>query len=337
MAAVAARLAAADAAIVNLESPLARSPRTSRGAYDLAGDPAAAAFLSEAGVDVVTVANNHTTDNGSAGVAETLSAVREFGLLAVGAGADVASATQPALLEVGGVRLAVLAFDGTGLGVPAGPSWAGIARYDRETARHLLAALEGRADVRAVSLHWGLEDAVVPNQTQRTVAAELVAAGADLIVGHHPHVVQPVEWLARPGRPPALIAWSVGNLLFDALEPDRQRGMILETFLTRSGVRAFRAVATYTDWRGAVLREGEDAGAALEARLQPHGAPWPSARGRDGERWWLPPCFAEPLVTTAAEAERAWPGLAGCLADAARAPSGTARGVPPGAALDRPR
>ncbi len=295
---VAPYLRAADLAVVNLEGPLTQAPRISRGPYDLRGDPAAAAYLAEAGVDLALVANNHTTDNGAAGLAETLAVLRSAGVEAVGGG-ELAAANSPALFTVRGVRLGVLAFDATGLGVPASPSAWGVARYDQQTARRELAALADRVDVRVVSLHWGVEDQVVPGQAQRSVAAELLSAGADLIVGHHPHVVQPIEWVARPGRTPALIAWSLGNLLFDALEPDRQRGMILETWLTKSGVRAFRPVPTYTDWRGAQVRSSVADELDLETRLLGRGAPLPSAYSRDGRRWWLSP--ARLMATTGVE------------------------------------
>lgn len=281
-------LAAADLRIANLEGQLTTAPRRRGEGHDLTGHPAHVPVLALAGLDLVGVANNHATDNGRAGLAESLAVLHEAGIATVGGGVR-AAAYRPALFERHGLRIAVLAFNLVPGSLGATDTAVGVAAYDTPAMARAVRAARSAADLVFVMPHWGVELAPVAAVEQRRMARYLVDAGADAILGHHPHVVQEVAWLARPSRRPALVAYSLGNFVFDSLEPDAQRGAVLWTRADRDGVLAFRALPLRTTWLGTEPLLAPRAEASLRDRLWP----WPAARSTpvqgDGLAWYLSP------------------------------------------------
>jgi poly-gamma-glutamate capsule biosynthesis protein CapA/YwtB (metallophosphatase superfamily) len=127
-------------------------------------------------------------------------------------------------LAIRGLRLAFLALDDVS------------APINMEAARQVLAGMRHRSDVVFVSIHWGHEYRHAPGQRQFELAAALTAAGADLIWGHHPHVLQPIETIEVGGRQ-ALVAWSLGNALFDQVAPPAARqSLVLLVSISHEGV-----------------------------------------------------------------------------------------------------
>jgi poly-gamma-glutamate synthesis protein (capsule biosynthesis protein) len=214
-------LAGADLAFGNLESPLTAAPLL-RPAVDLRGPPASAGVLARLGIDLLSLANNHSWDAGDAGLRETMEALRSVGLAAVGPSA------VPWRGVLNGSRLVFLAFDDT------------QADLDLREAAIAVASERGRADLVLVSLHWGVELEPAPNERERHIALALAEAGADLIVGHGPHVLQEIEWVWGAGRGrPTLVAYSLGNALFDSpAPPAARRSAVLIVHLDRLGVRS---------------------------------------------------------------------------------------------------
>ncbi|HYN89212.1 MAG TPA: CapA family protein [Ardenticatenaceae bacterium] len=282
------RLAISDLQIANLEGPLTTQPRVTANPYNLTAPPERVSLLVAAGFDAVSVANNHATDNDRSGAAETVATLREAGILPIGGGNNAEEAYAPVFIDHGGLRLALLAYDVTGACFPATADAAGCARFDPATARAAIAAAREQANVVIVQLHWGVEYAPTENQEQRAIAHQLAAAGADAVIGHHPHVVQPVEWIARVGRRPTFVAYSLGNFVFDSYAEDARRGTLIETLLTTDGVIAFRALPFYTDWQGLVPLDTPEAHAALTERLLPNLANRVSVQLKHGA-WWMPP------------------------------------------------
>ena len=200
-----AALAAADLAIVNLETSVGTggSPEPGKRFTFSAGREAFAA-LSAAGVDVASMANNHALDFGRARLPSTMRAVRAAGeadppLSVIGIGRDEQEAFLPALAEVGDALVATLAASLADQDPTADPTghWAatgarsGIA--DATDPSRLLSAVrrvDGTADVVVVYLHWGIQGARCPSPDQRSIAARLVGAGADVVVGSHAHQLQ---------------------------------------------------------------------------------------------------------------------------------------------------
>ncbi|MGH3343623.1 MAG: CapA family protein [Carbonactinosporaceae bacterium] len=234
------RLAAADLTVGNLESSLSRSGAARQGDDSFGADPRALRGLRLAGFDVLTLANNHVGDYGQRALVQTVERVHREGIVPVGAGADAREARRPAIVERSGVRFGFLAFNAIGETPKAGPGTPGAAQLrmqprlgplHRPELAALLAdvrALRPRVDVVTVLPHWGDQYTHDPVPDQRAVARALVGAGADLVVGSHPHWVQASEETRG-----ALIAYSLGNFVFDMdFSRETQRGIALElTFL----------------------------------------------------------------------------------------------------------
>ncbi len=223
-------LTIADLAFANLESPLTHAPLVA-ASYDLRASPDVNTILSKAGFDLVSLANNHTFDAGPQGLGDTLQALQSAGILPIG------PQETPQLTRVNGLTLAWYAFDD--IRQPLDP----------QKIERLLATDRDRADLQIVSIHWGSEGKTTPNGRQRQLAQALANGGADLIVGHHPHVLQPVEWIWGNGRGrPTLVAFSLGNALFDQGAPPAARyGALLLVSVTPLGMKGVCALPFQID------------------------------------------------------------------------------------------
>jgi poly-gamma-glutamate capsule biosynthesis protein CapA/YwtB (metallophosphatase superfamily) len=247
-------LRSADLATANMELPLTTGGASADKAITLRAGPEIAPSLCDAGIGLVTVANNHALDYGADGLYDTLSALHDAGVVAVGGGRDLEEALQPALVSVGGARVAVFGLASTlPPGFAAGPGRPGIAPVRvrsrfyvdavtldeqpgmspwveteiveedvRRTCERVGSARE-ETDLVVVHIHWG-----IPNRWcaafqgpladyQQPLGRALIDAGVDLVVGHHPHVVHGVERYKD-----GLIAYSLGHLLFHSMAEDRE-------------------------------------------------------------------------------------------------------------------
>jgi poly-gamma-glutamate synthesis protein (capsule biosynthesis protein) len=238
--------AGADHVFANLEVALTEQTSPADKLVCLRAAPELAAEFVAANIDVVTLANNHTMDFGTEGMRETRRAIGAIGLPGVGAGENVAEALTPVILGSAPVRTAFLGLSAT---LPAGAAAAAnrggvaplrvrtdyvldpviaaeepamapfvhtvVSEADLERACAAVAAAKRGAELVVVALHWGVSTGLVPAVQgwlatyQQPVAHRLIDAGADAIIGHHPHVLQGVE--SYRGRP---IFYSLGNLLF---------------------------------------------------------------------------------------------------------------------------
>jgi poly-gamma-glutamate capsule biosynthesis protein CapA/YwtB (metallophosphatase superfamily) len=230
------RLAEADITLVNLESTLARLGPPTQGIESFAADPRARRGLRLAGVDVVSLANNHSGDFGPASLLRTIDLLRAGGFTVVGAGADRAVAERPAVVRRNGVSVGFVGFNAIGETPPAGPDQPGanalampprtgpldtrrLARLTRQVAD-----LSERVDVVVVVPHWGDQYTARPVAAQTEVGRALLAAGADIVVGGHPHWVQSIERVQD-----RLLVHSLGNLVFDmTFMPETQEGVVAE-------------------------------------------------------------------------------------------------------------
>lgn len=203
----------ADIAFANLETPIA--PGTGRPGRPMVFNAPAdlPGALKASGFTIVATANNHAFDQGPKGLQETLERLDQAGLVAVGSGADRARAEAPRILEVKGLRIAFLAFTdvfNVDLNARADRPW--VRAMDPEEAARAVRAARAQADAVVVSVHWGAEYLHTPLARQRAVAKALAEAGADLVLGHHPHVLQPVEVLESGGHR-TVVAYSLGNFI----------------------------------------------------------------------------------------------------------------------------
>src|SRR5437773_9079522 len=255
--ALVAPLIDADIGFANLEGALTDGGRPWPKGYNFRTPPPLAGGLARAHVNVVTLANNHTMDYGPYGLADTLRTLDADGVQHVGAGTDAAAAHASAMVEVRGVRVAFLGYVATpdesgGFSIrqwTAGPGTPGIALGLTDAITADVTAAKRTADFVIVAVHAGDEYRRMPNATQRALADAALAAGADAYIGAHPHVVQPVEM-----RGHQLVAWSLGNFIFDldnvdlANIPEPRVSLILKLTLTKGqGVASFEAIPVTLD------------------------------------------------------------------------------------------
>ena len=229
-------LRAADLVAGNLESPIStRGVAVQNKKFTLRAEPLAAQALKAAGVRVVSLANNHAMDFGPLALKDTLDALSESDILFAGAGMDLNEARAPAIVKVRGKTLAFLAYS---LTFPleffasarrpgTAPGYADFVKADIEKVRP-------RADLVVVSFHWGAELLTAAKDYQIDLGRRAIDWGADLVLGHHPHVLQEIE--VYKGR---LIAYSLGNFVFGSESNRTNESMILLlTFRDRSLVKA---------------------------------------------------------------------------------------------------
>lgn len=207
-------LARQDLAMVNLETAVTTRGREMPKKFHFRAPATAFDALAAAGVDVVTLANNHAVDYGEVGLQDTLAARAQAPVPAVGLGRDAADAYAPAMLDVRGTKVAVLGAtqvpDWTLATWPAGPSRPGVA--SAASPQRLAAAVRSArrtADVVVVYLHWGTDYTTCPNALQKRTAEALADAGADVVVGAHAHRVQGAGWLGR-----TYVAYGLGNFVW---------------------------------------------------------------------------------------------------------------------------
>lgn len=216
------RLASADLTIGNLESTLSDDGEPRQGGDSFAADPDVLGALDAAGFDLLSLANNHTGDFGADAFRQTLQRLDDSPIARVGAGRDASEAWRPVVLAHGGVSFGFVAFNAIGETPRATADRAGAAEVrmqprtgppNRRDLLRLTATIRDlarRVDVVVALPHWGQQYTNIPVRDQRRVGAAMVDAGADLVVGGHPHWVQGIQ--ARNGR---LIVHSLGNLVFD--------------------------------------------------------------------------------------------------------------------------
>jgi poly-gamma-glutamate synthesis protein (capsule biosynthesis protein) len=257
------RLKTADIRFGNLEFALTDQGQQAHKDYTFRAPSSAGQSLAQAGINIVDLANNHVLDYGGQGLLDTLASLGRAGVLHTGAGPDAERAHAPTIVEANGLRIAWLAY----VNVPddsisgfvarsleAGPGRPGVAWGTADGIRRDVAAAKRSADVVIVALHSGSEYTSEPNTVQRDLAHAAIDAGAALVLGAHPHVLQGIEFYQG-----GVIAYSLGNFVFDLDESDiAQYGlpsvltMILRVTLDAHGVTGleiYPAIINRNDFR----------------------------------------------------------------------------------------
>ena len=205
-------ISSADLALANMEESAPDRFQFHRNGTVFTGDPALLAGIARAGIDVASVASTHIGDGGRAGILQTIASLKKYGIVPFGAGVDLAAARQPAIFEEGGAKVAILGYDGissryygaTKTTIGDAPLESAYFRADIKAARAAGAA------VVIVFPHWGVEYTSGPSSLQQRLGRQMIDAGADLVIGNHPHWAQAME--VYKGKP---IWYSLGNFTFD--------------------------------------------------------------------------------------------------------------------------
>jgi poly-gamma-glutamate synthesis protein (capsule biosynthesis protein) len=246
LAGVASVLAAADVAMVNLETTVGTLGEPLPKTYVFQAPVALLRAVRDAGVDVVSLANNHAMDYGADALLETIANAHAVGLVTVGAGRNADEAYAPAVIELGGRRVAVVGLTRVNSSGFAGPERAGVASaLDVDRATAAVRAAAALAEHVVVMIHWGIERDPCPDGGVRALADQLVAAGADVIAGHHPHVLQGIQETGR-----SIVAYSLANFVWYHSRPPSDRTGVLTATLDRAGVRSHGFVPAVVDSTG---------------------------------------------------------------------------------------
>lgn len=189
--------------------------------------------MAEAGVDVANLANNHSQDFGSEAMLDGRANVFAAGLNPVGVGADLEQATEPAVFSIGGWTVAVVGFggvvtDSSWLATPDRPGMA--SGDDGELMADTVRRADELADIVIVTIHWGWELETEPRRADVELAEAMVAAGADMIFGHHQHRLNPMTYI--DGVP---IAWGLGNFIWQPGTGDASRTAVAEVIVEPDG------------------------------------------------------------------------------------------------------
>lgn len=195
-------LKTADVVFGNLEGPISDKGYRAGSIYSFESDPKVIDSLIYADFSIMSVANNHMFDYTRAALEDTLDRLKETGIAYVGAGSDLEEAITPKFLEVKGNKIAFLAYADFNVAAwEAAQDLSGFAPLNEENLKNgIAAAKEAGADIIIVSFHFGEEYQETPNAKQKKWAYFAVDNGANLVIGHHPHVIQPIEEYMPPSE-----------------------------------------------------------------------------------------------------------------------------------------
>jgi len=201
-------IGAFDVMMANLENPVTSSTDSVDKDFVFRMQPRYLPIIKRAGISVVNCANNHTGDFGREGIIETVRDLDTAGILHTGAGNTLAEARKPVILRIHGKTIGILGYGGNGIHY-AGEHCAGTVPGEKAIMVGDIRSLRKNVDLVVVNIHWGEECAEMPNDRQIQLGHALIDAGADLIIGHHPHVPQGIERYKN-----GVIAYSLGNFVF---------------------------------------------------------------------------------------------------------------------------
>ncbi|MDE6541028.1 MAG: CapA family protein [Muribaculaceae bacterium] len=222
-----------DFAVVNLETPIGPAPHSGYPCFN-APEPYLHA-LRDAGFDLFLTANNHTLDRRDRGLRHTVDALDSNGLAHIGTYRDTAArdSLMPHLREVNGIRIGFLNYTYGTNGIEPRDG-AVVDLIDRTLmAADIQAARRAGAEIVCVCVHWGDEYKLLPNAAQRSLADWLQGMGVELIIGSHPHVVQPMELRDNPDGSRCLVVYSLGNLISNMRTRDTRGGAAVTVRLER--------------------------------------------------------------------------------------------------------
>ncbi len=227
-------IASADVATINQETIVAKSYEPS--GYPLFNSPQELGqTVVDTGFDVVNLANNHMLDKTSKGLAEAIDFWDATGLARTGAYKDTQDLESVEYIEKNGLKIGLIGITQytNGLVLPSDSPLKYILTSDEATIERKIKAAKAQCDVVLVNVHWGSEYTTTPAQEQRNLAKKMADWGANVIIGHHPHVLQPVEWIENSDGTRTLVAYSLGNFISQQNTAARVIGGMLHYDITK--------------------------------------------------------------------------------------------------------
>ncbi|HAA26246.1 MAG TPA: hypothetical protein DCE11_09075 [Ruminiclostridium sp.] len=220
----------------NLEGPLTEGgiPSQKDPRYIFRFPPPVAQNLKDAGFNLMNLANNHTTDHGAKGLTDTMNTLNEYGIAWFGAGKTAKEAASPVFVNISGT---VIGFLGYSAFPPEGyfhtQEKPNISMIDESSLRESVINAREKCDFLVVSFHWGREYEPYPDDSQKKTARIAIDSGADIVIGHHPHVYQGIE--EYNGK---FIFYSLGNFIFDRqIPPDTDKGAVIKLYIQKGRLK----------------------------------------------------------------------------------------------------
>jgi len=222
-----------DLTFANLECQVSTLGKPMPGKeYHFRANPQVIKGLVYAGIDIVSLSNNHSMDYGKEALSDTINILRKNCIIPVGAGINKTQAYQSADFIINNINISILAYSWNFyLTIKAEKDNAGIAIIEKEQIASAIKNVKRWADIVIISFHWGWEYSDEPTNKDREIAHFVIDHGANLVIGHHPHVIQGIELYKN-----ALICYSLGNFIFDQHDPDTQKGVILRSSFDVDGL-----------------------------------------------------------------------------------------------------
>ena len=235
--AVRALIQGADLAIANFENPAPNSFRWHTSGTVFSANPKLIDGLRTAGIDWVSLGNNHIRDAGANGIIQTIANLENRGIAWSGAGKNLAEARRPAILQAAGIKVAFLGYDTVAGYYAASATRAGNAQMSAAVVKaDVAAARKAGADLVVVFPHWGAEYDATPSPSQQRLARAVIDAGADMIIGNHAHWAAAME--IYKGKP---IWYALGNFIFDQVWSEKtMEGITLELTFVGTELRQIR-------------------------------------------------------------------------------------------------
>ncbi|MEJ8548613.1 CapA family protein [Brevibacillus borstelensis] len=256
-----------DFTVANLETPVTKNGvPASNKEFVYKSPPEAIPAMKKAGIDLVNLANNHSMDQGESGLLDTFQVLEGNDIAYVGAGRDAEQAYSPVYVERNGIRMAFFGFSRVlpNISWYAGKNKPGIAAsYDPARAVDAIKQARSQADLVIVIAHWGKEREDYPVDHQIELSRAYIHAGADLVIGGHPHVLQGFEQYNQKW-----IAYSLGNFIFTrSYEPRTWETMVLQASCTKTGDCALKMLPFHAEL-GQAVPMNEENGDALRKRIE---------------------------------------------------------------------
>jgi poly-gamma-glutamate synthesis protein (capsule biosynthesis protein) len=216
-------IGSATVAVFNLETPISTGGAKVEKTYNFRCPPDVLSYITNAGFDCAMLGNNHSMDYGPAALSDTLKYLKQYRLFYTGAGKNLKNAVVPIIIETNGFRIGILSF---GYMNPpdliADASKPGVAPIRPGFMNAEVGKLRPSVDFLIVSIHWGTEYVYYPNNSQKEMGHGLIDAGADLVIGHHPHILQGIEKYKN-----GMIFYSMGNFMFPQTDNTNMRATII--------------------------------------------------------------------------------------------------------------
>lgn len=238
-------LSSADIAVGNLENPITNECEKIDKKYAFQAKPKYTKILRSSGLDILSLANNHSLDCGEKGLMETFKNLQNENLAWIGAGKSINETEALKIIKKKGIKFAFLGFT-TISPYPNRKDFNNVSFATPKKVKRLVQLAQKKSDVVIVSFHWGTEYHTSPNLQQKELARIAINAGADAILGHHPHVLQEINLINKTSRNrKAIIAYSLGNFVFDSpvrLDRRLHESVILKMQFGKSGLIETEAI-----------------------------------------------------------------------------------------------